>query len=182
MASPSKTDTSISLSWSASTDTVGVTGYEIWRNGVKVATTASTSYTNTGLTANTAYSYTVKAYDAAGNLSAESAAISVTTNPTPVGNSVTVYYKKGYATPYIHYRPASGTWTTVPGIAMPNSEISGYAKMTVNIGSATQLEAVFNNGSGTWDNNNGQNYLFHVGTWTFTPSSSGGVGAITAGP
>lgn len=182
LASTSKTDTSISLSWSASTDTVGVTGYEIWRNGVKIATTATTSYTNSGLTANTAYSYTVKAYDAAGNLSADSAAISVTTNPTPVGNSVTVYYKKGFTTPFIHYRPAGGTWTAVPGIAMPNSELSGYAKITVNIGTASQLEAVFNNGSGTWDNNNGQNYLFNVGTWTFTPSSSGGVGSITVGP
>ncbi|CAN7753374.1 family 14 glycosylhydrolase [Paenibacillus sp. LjRoot56] len=182
LASTSKTDTSISLSWSASTDTVGVTGYEIWRNGVKIATTATTSYTNSGLIANTAYSYTVKAYDAAGNLSADSAAISVTTNPIPVGNSVTVYYKKGFTTPFIHYRPAGGTWTAVPGIAMPNSELSGYAKITVNIGTASQLEAVFNNGSGTWDNNNGQNYLFNVGTWTFTPSSSGGVGSITVGP
>jgi chitodextrinase len=114
----------------------------------------------------------VKARDAAGNTSAASTALSVTTS---AGNSVTVYYKKGFATPYIHYRPAGGTWTTSPGVAMPDSEVTGYAKYTVNLGSATQLEAVFNNGSGTWDNNGGLNYFFPAGVQTFN------AGTITAG-
>ncbi len=102
VTSTSKTDSSVSLSWTASSDAVGVTGYEIWRDGAKVGTTTSTSYTNTGLTAGTAYSFTVKAFDSAGNISAASTALSVTTNTASTGNSVTVYYKKGYATPYIH--------------------------------------------------------------------------------
>ena len=80
----------------------------------------------------------MKAADAAGNLSAASSAVSVTTG---AGNTTTVYYKKGFATPYIHYRPAGGTWTTPPGVAMPDSEVAGYAKYTVNLGAATQLEA-----------------------------------------
>ncbi|MGF7047717.1 glycosidase/chitodextrinase [Paenibacillus sp. DS2015] len=182
VVSSAKTETSVSLSWTASSDVVGVTGYEIWRDGAKVGTSTSTTYTNTGLTANTAYSYTVKAYDAAGNISDASTAFSVTTNNVSTGKQVTVYYKKGYATPYIHYRPAGGTWTTAPGTAMLNSELSGYSKITVNIGSASQLEAVFNNGSGTWDNNNSRNYLFNIGTWTFTPGSNGAAGSISAGP
>ncbi|PYQ96756.1 MAG: hypothetical protein DMF96_17270, partial [Acidobacteria bacterium] len=67
------------LSWSASTDNVGVTGYIVRRNGVQVATPAATSYTDTGLSAGATYSYTVAARDAAGNISPNSASVSVTT-------------------------------------------------------------------------------------------------------
>ena len=60
---------SVSLGWSASTDDVGVTGYTVYRNGSRIATTGSqpTSYTDTSVTASTSYSYTVDAFDAAGN-------------------------------------------------------------------------------------------------------------------
>ncbi|MDQ0792195.1 glycoside hydrolase family 6 protein [Streptomyces sp. B1I3] len=75
-----KTSSSVSLSWTASTDNTGVTGYDVFRNGVKVGSSATTSYTDSGLTASTAYSYTVKAKDAAGNVSAASSALSVTTS------------------------------------------------------------------------------------------------------
>ncbi len=91
------------------------------------------------------------------------------------GNTVTIYYKRGYSTPYIHYRPVGGTWTTTPGRAMQNSEVAGYSKITINIGPATQLEACFNNGSGTWDSNGGRNYFFNVGTSTYN------AGTITSG-
>ncbi|ASA24014.1 carbohydrate binding domain-containing protein [Paenibacillus donghaensis] len=160
---------SVKVSWTASTDIVGVTGYEIYRNGVKVGTSSTTSYTDTGLSANTSYSYSVKAYDAAANLSLLSAIAKVT---TPAGNNVTIYYKQGYATPYIHYRPVGGTWTTAPGVAIPASEVAGYNRITINIGSATQLEACFNNGGSTWDSNGGSNYLFGTGTWTYTPTGT----------
>src|SRR5216684_3398925 len=81
--------TGVNLSWSASTDNVGVTGYIVRRNGVQVATPATTSYADTGLSVGT-YSYTVAARDAAGNISANSASVSVTladTTPptTPAG-------------------------------------------------------------------------------------------------
>jgi chitodextrinase len=64
---------SISLAWNASTDDVGTTGYKIYRNGILIASPASTSYTDTGLTVSTSYSYTVSARDGAGNTSAQSA-------------------------------------------------------------------------------------------------------------
>src|SRR5438105_1258249 len=70
--------TGASLSWSASTDNVGVTGYIVRRNGVQVATPATTSFADTGLSAATTYSYTVAARDAAGNISANSASVSIT--------------------------------------------------------------------------------------------------------
>ncbi|MEV7119825.1 cellulase family glycosylhydrolase [Kitasatospora griseola] len=74
------TASSVSLSWAASTDDTGVTGYEVYRGGSKVASVAGTSYTDGGLGAATAYSYTVRAKDAAGNVSAASAAVTATTS------------------------------------------------------------------------------------------------------
>src|SRR5216684_1377370 len=73
--------TGVNLSWSASTDNVGVTGYIVRRNGVQVATPATTTYADTGLSVGT-YSYTVAARDAAGNISANSASVSITVADT----------------------------------------------------------------------------------------------------
>jgi hypothetical protein len=78
--------TTVALTWTASTDDTGVAGYLIFRGGTQVGTSATTSYTDTGLTASTAYSYTVKARDAANNVSAASSAVSVT---TPAGGGGT---------------------------------------------------------------------------------------------
>ncbi|WNS43924.1 fibronectin type III domain-containing protein [Paenibacillus sp. MMS20-IR301] len=75
-----KTSSSVSLSWAASTDNVGVTQYVIYRNGTEAGTSAVNSFTDGGLSANTAYAYTVRARDAAGNLSAASTVLNVTTN------------------------------------------------------------------------------------------------------
>ncbi|WP_415839989.1 fibronectin type III domain-containing protein, partial [Paenibacillus endophyticus] len=87
LTAPSKTDTTVNLSWTASTDNVGVTGYEVYRGATLAGTTTgATTLQVTGLTANTAYSFTVKAKDAAGNLSAASSALSITTNAATAGN------------------------------------------------------------------------------------------------
>ncbi|MBI5913502.1 hypothetical protein HY839_03645 [Candidatus Azambacteria bacterium] len=74
----------IDLSWTTSTDTIGVTGYTIYRDGTQIATSPTNSYANTGLSASTLYTYTVSAYDAAGNNSARSAIVSATTQAVPV--------------------------------------------------------------------------------------------------
>ncbi|MEU8910337.1 glycoside hydrolase family 6 protein [Streptomyces mirabilis] len=94
-----KTASSVSLSWTASTDDTGVSGYDVYRDGTKVtaAPVAGTAFTDTGLSAGTAYSYTVRARDAAGNVSAPSAALSVATDtsggtPDPWGG-LKVRYK-----------------------------------------------------------------------------------------
>jgi chitodextrinase len=74
----------INLSWTASTDNVGVTGYRVYRAGTLLVTLgAVTTYQNTGLSASTSYSYTVQAFDAAGNASAQSASASATTQAAP---------------------------------------------------------------------------------------------------
>ena len=73
--------TQIDLSWDASTDDVGVTGYRIYRNGSEIATSETTSYSDKGLQPATTYTYTVRAYDAAGNLSTASNSASASTVP-----------------------------------------------------------------------------------------------------
>ncbi|MEV4564374.1 glycosyl hydrolase family 18 protein [Nonomuraea sp. NPDC049419] len=74
------TNTSVTLAWNASTDNVAVTGYEIYRGGTLLATVTGTSHTDTGLSANTSYSYTVRARDAAGNRSGTSNTVTATTS------------------------------------------------------------------------------------------------------
>lgn len=76
------TTTSVSLSWNASTDNVGVTYYLIYKDGVKIDSVTTASYIVSELSASTTYSFTVKARDAANNISASSNAISITTSST----------------------------------------------------------------------------------------------------
>ncbi|MDR7211263.1 M4 family metallopeptidase [Flavobacterium piscis] len=79
LAASGTTSTTTNLSWTASTDNVAVTGYDIYQGTVLKGSSATTTYAVTGLTASTAYSFTVKAKDAAGNVSAASSAVNVTT-------------------------------------------------------------------------------------------------------
>ena len=84
LTSTGATANSIALSWSGSTDNVGVTGYRVFRGSTQIATVTGTSYTDTGLASATQYSYVVEAYDAAGNVSPASNTVTVTTSS---GNS-----------------------------------------------------------------------------------------------
>ena len=78
--SPSQTDSTIELQWGASADNVGVAGYHIYMDGVKIGSTnGETQYTVTGLNAGVGYAFKVSAYDAAGNESPASLPISAKT-------------------------------------------------------------------------------------------------------
>ncbi|GAA0872818.1 hypothetical protein GCM10009117_19650 [Gangjinia marincola] len=79
------TETTVNLSWNASSDNVGVTAYEVYQGGSLLGETAGTSASITGLTAATTYSFSVRAKDAAGNVSASSNSVSVTTTSVPGG-------------------------------------------------------------------------------------------------
>lgn len=100
----------INLSWTASTDNVGVTGYKVYRGGSQIGTTASTTYQDTGLAASTSFTYTVAAYDAAGNTSAQSAGASATTQASSGGGL-----------------PSSLGWYQIPNTLMINVCPSGFA-------------------------------------------------------
>ncbi|MDU0299812.1 glycosyl hydrolase family 18 protein, partial [Streptomyces sp. PAL114] len=91
------TDTSVRLSWSAATDDKGVKNYDVLRDGSRVATVTGTSYTDSGLTKGTDYSYTVQARDTADQTGPVSGAVRVRTTgnteePPPTGDKVKLGY------------------------------------------------------------------------------------------
>lgn len=77
------TQTTVDLSWNASTDNVGVTGYDVYQGSTNLGTVTGTATQITGLTASTAYSFRVRARDAAGNISGYSNTVNVTTSAAP---------------------------------------------------------------------------------------------------
>src|SRR5439155_21910 len=112
--------TQINLSWSPSTDPDSpVAGHKIYRNNTQVGTTTGNSYSDTGLTANTNYFYTVSAYDPSGNVSAQSSAISATTLADTTAPSV----PSGLSATSVSMSQINLTWTTSTD---PDSAVEGY--------------------------------------------------------
>jgi len=139
LASSAITSTGFTLSWTASTDNVAVTGYEIFRNGVSIGTSATTSFAVTGLTASTTYSMRVRARDAVPNWSAQSTALSVTTSAAP--DTVAPSVPAGLASSAITSTGFTLSWTA----STDNVAVTGYEifRNGVSIGtSATTSFAV----------------------------------------
>lgn len=88
------TQTTLSLSWNASTDNVGVTGYDVFQGSTNLGSVTGTAASITGLSPATAYTFKVRAHDAAGNNSGFSNTVNVTT----LSNSVTYCTSKGNST------------------------------------------------------------------------------------
>ncbi|MFJ7267981.1 glycosyl hydrolase family 18 protein [Streptomyces sp. NPDC099050] len=91
------TDTGLTLGWAAATDDKGVKNYDVFRGGAKIATVTSPSYTDSGLTKGTTYTYTVTARDTIDQTGPSSGALSVTTtggvvDPPPPGGPVKLGY------------------------------------------------------------------------------------------
>ena len=106
------------ISWATSTDNIGVTGYQVFRNGTQIASATALSYADTGLSVGITYTYTVTAYDAVGNISGQS---------SPVRESI--QQANGPSVPVIVSAAFTGTSTvnllwSAAGGALP---ISGYA-------------------------------------------------------
>jgi chitodextrinase len=100
----------INLNWNPSTDNVGVTGYNVFRNAVNIAAVSGTSYPDTSLTPDTTYFYTISAYDAAGNESSISDKVSAKTLTTPSDSTSPVISNARVY--YITRSSARITWTT----------------------------------------------------------------------
>ncbi|GIO29747.1 MULTISPECIES: glycosyl hydrolase family 18 protein [Paenibacillus] len=114
-----QTSNSVTLTWTASTDNIGVTGYDVYQGNSLAGSATSTTYTVSGLSPSTSYTFTVKAKDAAGNVSDASNAVTVklgaadTVPPTAPGNlSVTAKTSTSVTL----------TWTA----SMDNVGVAGY--------------------------------------------------------
>jgi len=129
------TATGTTLSWPASTDNVGVTGYDVLRAtgtgaATQVGTATGTSFTDTGLAANTTYGYQVRARDAAGNISAVSPTVTVTTPPGGSGGcTVTATTQTQWSAGYV-IQPVTVTntgTTTISGWTVTFTLPAGHA-------------------------------------------------------
>ena len=126
------TSSQITVAWDASTDDVAVAGYQLYRDGVVIKSTPSTSYTDTGLAALTAYSYTVAAYDYANNVSPPSAALVATTaSPGPT------FVQQGYAVPQSPQNVASAVFAGAQSAGDANIVAIGWNDTAASIASVT---------------------------------------------
>ena len=117
LAAAGTTSTSTQLSWTAATDNVAVTGYDVYQGATLKASVTTTSYTVTGLNPATLYSFSVKAKDANNNVSAASNVVDVTTLADTAAPSAPVLN-------------ASGTTSTTTNLAWTaatdNVAVTGY--------------------------------------------------------
>jgi chitodextrinase len=128
----------INLTWTASTDNVGVTGYKVERcqgagcaSFAQIATPAGTTYSDTGLLANTTYLYRVRATDAAGNLSGYSNTASTTTLTAPPPGIK--FVQVNYATPQSTLTKVTVTYTAAQGAGDLNVVIVGWNDTTSSV-------------------------------------------------
>ncbi len=110
--SPNFTRNTVNLAWNVSMDNERVAGYHIYRDGAKIATVTQPGYSDTPLAANTLYTYRVGAFDPAGNVSAFSADLSVTTLPeSTVGDTQKPSAPTNLAASAVTDRAITLTWT-----------------------------------------------------------------------
>ncbi|WIX92199.1 PQQ-dependent sugar dehydrogenase [Amycolatopsis sp. DG1A-15b] len=158
--------TTVTLNWAAATDNIGVRAYDVYRGGTKVgavtgtaAAPPATTFVDSGLAANTSYTYYVVARDAQANVSPHSATTTVTTGAA-CGDSVcavtqiatdtdipwglvtlpdgTILYTRRDAHDIVHLNPATGAKTsvgTVPGVDNTDGE-GGLLGLAISAGFA----------------------------------------------
>jgi len=117
----------VKLAWDASTDNVGIAGYKIYRNGSEIASTAGTFYSDSGLSANTNYSYNIVSFDSANNLSSKSVSVSAITQVASIATTTTPAI--GYfvaSQPTIEKgKSATLSWTTTNATALSINQSIG---------------------------------------------------------
>ncbi len=133
--------TGIALSWTASTDNVGVTGYRVERctgaacaSFAQVATTTVPSFSDSGLAASASYRYRVRATDAAGNLSGYS---NVTTTTTGGATPPIAFVQRNYATPQAPQSTVSVLYPTAQSAGNLNVVVVGWNDTTATVASVT---------------------------------------------
>ncbi len=163
-----RTATTIQFGWSASSDNVEVTKYDVYENGVFVASVSAgiQLIKQINLSPDSIYAYSVVAIDKAGNRSAASATLTTSTT----NQMVSVFYNTSITQPMFHYRlEGSNQWTIQPGIPMNQTNLKDWFKVDIDLAAAQNVaEAAFYVGMGSlpWDNNGNKNYRFEPGTWS----------------
>ncbi len=166
LAASSPTATTISLHWNASSDNVGVAGYRVYSGSTQVATTTTaTSTTVTGLAPSTSYTFTVKAFDAAGNVSSPSNAVTTSTTAPPAGGLTATFAK-------------SNDWGTgfVGGYTIKNNgstTVNGW-RLEFDLPSGASVTSAWN----ATMSSSGSHYVLTNASWnqTIAPGASADVG------
>lgn len=131
LAAPAKTSMSVTLTWTASTDNVAVTGYTVSSGATVVATVTDTQATVTSLTPNTTYSFTVRARDAAGNVSASTAALNVTTS---LPDTTAPTAPTGLTASSVTSNSASLAWTaSTDNVGVTGYDVYNGTTLTTNV-------------------------------------------------
>ena len=141
----------IDLSWNASTDNIGVTGYDVYINNVKKYTTAATAITADSLLPNIAYTFFVKARDFAGNTSAAGNALTVTTAATA-----------------LKYKYYEGNWSVLPNFSALTPVKTGASP---NVDISVRPAGVTQNYGFVWE---GYINIKSAGSYTFETASDDG--------
>jgi endo-1,4-beta-xylanase len=161
------TSSSVNLAWGASTDNVGVAGYDVLRatgasggTFAQVGTAATTSFSNTGLTGSTTYRFQVRARDAAGNLSPVSNTVTVTTQPGGgTGGTCQVAFS---LSPW-----GSGSSGFTAGVILTNTGTSAISSWTLSFALASGQTLSPPGWSATWTQS-GQNVTAAPLSWNST--------------
>ncbi|MBH5318412.1 fibronectin type III domain-containing protein [Paenibacillus sp. GSMTC-2017] len=146
------TESTVNLTWSPSTDNIGVSGYDIFQNGLKIGSATGTTYHVSGLPASTTFSFTVKARDAANNTSVASNVASVTTSAGPqIGQTFVVSAPANTpanASIYMYVHGLNNSWSVNDENYKLTKNTNGTYSITLNIPVGTSFH--YNFSRGTW--------------------------------
>jgi len=167
----------VSLSWTPSTDNVGVASYRVLRDGIQIGTTATTSYTDTTTAGSTSYSYQVVASDAHGNASRASDPFPITT-PAPVQVLTIPVTQDAHVNAN---KPNGNTGNATPFLVGTSPQIRAYLRFAVSgVGTRTvlgaQLRLYTSNGSpngGSFFGTDGKAWTETGLTWNNQPALVG---------
>jgi hypothetical protein len=170
------TVSSTNLSWTAATDNIAVTGYDVFRGTILIGSTATTTFSATGLTAATAYSFSVKAKDAAGNISVSSNVVNVT---TLTGTIVT--YCTSTSTNTADERIARVVLGTINNASTGTAGYENFTDLSTNLARSTSntititpfwTGTVYSEGYGVWIDYNKNGLFTDAGELVYSRAAS----------
>jgi len=192
LVATAKSSSSVGLSWSSSSDNVGVTGYEVYRDGslTPTATVTTTAFVDSGLSPSSTHSYVVKAVDAAGNRSGPS---NVATATTTAGGTTLTLSPSGDST----IDPATTSSTTtrlkVDASSPVNDWVMKFELSTTCTPTTATLSLTVGSGTNDPSSSGGSIYATSLSdpnagwaeatvSWTTAPAKSTAIPPVSLGP